>query len=98
MQLHCSAVGATVCAQRPRTKSFPFAFMRFCGEAYVHMLDEQATGVGGYGRPEDEYASENTKKFTVDSLLQIRRPDTISASLDDKRGPIASYNAGMIIL
>lgn len=38
------------------------------------MLGEQTATVD-YGRPEDEYASENAKRFTVDSLLQIRRPD-----------------------
>lgn len=44
----------------------------------VHMLGEQGVTVGsvtGFGRPEDEYASENAKNFTVDSLLQINRPD-----------------------
>lgn len=50
------------------------------------MLGEQgAAAVGGYGRTEDEYASENTKRFTVDSLLQIRRPSTIAAAEDGKR-------------
>lgn len=61
------------------------------------MLGEQlgAAPVGGYGRPEEEYASENTKRFTVDSLLQIRRPDAAAAAAAavDKR-PITSYDGG----
>lgn len=65
----------------------------------VHMLGEQLGAVpvgGGYGRAEEEYASENTKRFTVDSLLQIRRPDAAAAAAAtavDKR-PITSYDGG----
>jgi len=50
------------------------------------MLGEQGVAVAGYSasnRPEDEYASENTKRFTVDSLLQIRRPDAADRRPDD---------------
>lgn len=68
--------------------------MRFrCG--FVHMFGEQgvAAAVGGYhGRPEDEYASENTKRFTVDSLLQIRRP--ADDATIDKRANNAVYSCG----
>lgn len=59
------------------------------------MLGEQGVAVGGYGtsgRPEDEYASENTKRFTVDSLLQIRRPDAVAAT--DKRHSNDIYDGG----
>lgn len=58
--------------------------MRFESGFVLHMLGEQGAAVGGYGRPEDEYASENTKRFTVDSLLQVRRP-AIAATDDNKR-------------
>lgn len=51
------------------------------------MLGEHAAA-GGYGRPDEEYASENTKRFTVDSLLQIRRPGG-TVIVDDKR-PVAT--------
>lgn len=56
----------------------------------VHtMLGEQGAQVAAvgsgtgycYGRPEDEYASsENARNFTVDSLLQIDRPDAVNCS------------------
>lgn len=46
-----------------------------------HMLGEQGGGYGvacgKSGRPDDEYASENAKRFTVDSLLQVRRPNAV---------------------
>lgn len=67
--------------------------MRF-RRGLVHMLGEQGVtaSIGtGYGRPDDEYASENTKRFTVDSLLQIRRPDVIAI---DKRTNNATYDCG----
>ncbi|XP_025208063.1 paired mesoderm homeobox protein 2-like isoform X1 [Melanaphis sacchari] len=58
--------------------------MRFESVYVLHMLSEQAAAVGGYGRPEDDYASENTKRFTVDSLLQVRRP---AIAADDHKRP-----------
>ncbi|XP_050055526.1 paired mesoderm homeobox protein 2-like isoform X1 [Aphis gossypii] len=58
--------------------------MRFESGFVLHMLSEQGAAVGGsYGRSEDEYASENTKRFTVDSLLQVRRPAIVAD--DNKR-------------
>ncbi|XP_025406553.1 paired mesoderm homeobox protein 1-like isoform X2 [Sipha flava] len=62
--------------------------MRF-RSSFVHMVGERAGAGDLYGRPEDEYVSENTKRFTVDSLLRTRGPD---AAAVDGRDPIASHD------